>query len=161
MIGHATWGVTSATMPRPFHQIRAAVGAGIPLRIGNKLTRRCKQALPIRHRPTHAHDPRHGRGLIGLLHRFHFVHEKRIHRFHVFIGHDGIRWIRHGGVQRRAIITHTVFHRIGKLCQAVFAYARFRVWGDVGGVNRAHRRLHRQTTCVCLATRHAVTGKAI
>ena len=148
-------------MPRAFYQIRAQIGLRIPFGIGRKLTRRCKQPLPIRHRPAHAHEKWHGGVLVGLLHRFDFLHEIRIHCRHVLVGHDGIRWVRHGRIQRRTIAAHTVFHRIAELFQAVFAYACFRVGGDVGGVNRAHWGLHRQAACIGFATWHAVASKAV
>ena len=148
-------------MSGAFHQVGAArhllVGAGGR----GEVALAGEQQLPPGHGPAHVQGPGNGRIGAGLVDRRDVGHEVGVERLDVAVGHDGVRRIRHGRIERRAVLADAVLHRVLEVGVAVGADARGLVGRDVGRVDGADRRLHRQAAREGLVARHAVTGDTV
>lgn len=159
--GQAPWRVATAAMPRALHDVGAAVPqlifpglCYVGLAVG-------KHAIPQRDRPPHIQWPRDRTLDIGLLHRRHALHEERVQGAYIIVAELGIGRVRHRRIQAAPTRRDTLAHRAVEVGEAVAANAGFRVWRDVGGVDRPQRRGHFQATGKGLAVGHAVARHTV
>ncbi|MNH14979.1 hypothetical protein D3C79_745820 [compost metagenome] len=159
--GQGTRGMARATMAQTLHQVGAAadyrVGTGRRLP-GFHLW--CEHATPDRQRPTHAHGPRDVGGLVRLRHRLHALHEVGVQGAHVLVLDPRIGRVRHGRVQRAAVLGHTFAHGQVEVFETVLADAGG-IRCDVGGVHGADGGFHRQPTGERLAALGGMAGHAV
>ncbi len=143
--------MTRTAMAKPFDQIGAAGDHGIGIGRNFERTRISKEKLPVGERPAQVGRPWQGAGLVILLDRLHLRHEESIKRFHVLIIHDRIGDERHCRIKMDIIPPHPLPHRTLEIGIAIAADTGFAVRRDVGGVNRAKRRLHAEPARKSLA----------
>ena len=142
----ATRGMTGAAVAQAFHQIAAALQHRVNLRVGDKVARRRgEDAAPERQRPAHRQRPWDVGVLVGDIHRLHAVHKVGVHGAHVRFADPRERGIRHRRIERGTVFPHALAHRVVELFEGVPADAVFFIRRDIGGVDGADRRLHRQT----------------
>ncbi|VFT75086.1 Uncharacterised protein [Klebsiella aerogenes] len=138
--------MAGAAVAQAFHQIAAALQHRVNLRVGDKVARRRgEDAAPESQRPAHRQRPRDVGVLVGGIHRFHAMHKVGVHGAHVRFTDPRERGIRHRRIERGTVFPHALTHRVVKLFEGVPADAVFFIRRDIGGVDGADRRLHRQT----------------
>ncbi|MNS85120.1 hypothetical protein D3C72_1189750 [compost metagenome] len=148
-------------MPQPLHQIGAAVprGALAGLFLIDGLFE--EDEVPELERPAHIHRPADVGRPVGLPHRRHTMHEIRVERGQVGIVDLGVGRIRHGRIQVVAVLRHAFAHGTVERRLRIAADAGGRIGRDIGGVDAAQRRRHRQPAREGLAARRRVAGHAV
>ncbi|MNT03104.1 hypothetical protein D3C72_1376240 [compost metagenome] len=159
--GQPARGMAGAAVGEAFNQFGAALLAGIQGWIRGEAARAREQQLPPGKRPAHVGRPWNGAVGVVLPDRLHCAHEVGIQRLDLGVAGDHVRGVGHCRIQRLAVMADATPHRALEIRIVVRADAGIRVRGDVGRIQRAHRRLHAKPTGEGLAARCGMAGGAV
>ena len=141
---HAARRVACAAVRETLDKIGAALLRSVDRGIGDECPGLREQQLPPRQWPAQVQRPWDRGGLVALLDRLDRRHEIGVQTLDVAIGGNDVRNVRHRRIQRGAVGTHAAANGAFEIGVGVAADAALFVRRDVGRVDCAHRRLHRQ-----------------
>jgi len=147
-------------VPRPFHQVGAAVPLLGLLRVRLEAFVIEKQQVPQGDAPALVERKADVVLPVRLVHRFQ-AEQVGLDGEDVLARHQGVGGVRKGRVVVAAIRADALLHGLDELIVGPVADAGFLVRRDVGRVQRAERHLHRQAAGVGLAAFGDVAGQAV
>lgn len=152
--------MAGGAVAEPVDQIGAAIPLRALLRIGLKFPLAQEQRVPAGHQRPQVKREAHLIGRIALAHR-RLRHQISVQRLHVAVGHFTECGVRKCRIQMAAVAGDALAHRPIERGKRPVADAGCHVRGNVGAVERAERRRHRQPAGVGRPFRCGMANRAV